>query len=131
MKAAYVSDVAFRVSTAGAVLDPNWFEPTLRLVAPTLGDSPTEECLDWLFFRDRLWRGDISDEAPLRDAASDWLGVELVELTFSQLRTDNEYLGVLTREIGADRSRFSAASADETLHQSLGSSIHVVETAAI
>lgn len=73
MKAAYVFDAAFRVPATGVSLDPNRFETTLRLHAPAPGVEPGAERIDWLFFRDRLWRGEIGDEAPLRGAASDWL----------------------------------------------------------
>ena len=131
MKAAYVFHATFRVPTAGAALDPNRFETTLRLFAPVPGVEPGQERIDWLFFRDRLWGGEIGDEAPLRDAASDWLGVEVVELSFSELRADEEYLDALRAEIERDLSRFNAESADEVLHQYLGSSIHAVDADAV
>ncbi|NHX37044.1 MULTISPECIES: LWR-salt protein [Halolamina] len=131
MKAAYTFEAAFRVPSDGAALDPNRFETTLRLFAPVPGVEPGPERIDWLFFRDRLWHGDIGDEAPLREAASDWLGVEVVSLSFSELRADDEYLEALRTEIGTDLSRFNAASVDEVVHQYLGSSVHVVETEAV
>jgi hypothetical protein len=131
MKAAYTFDAAFRVPAAGAALDPDRFETTLRLFAPAPGVEPGAERIDWLFFRDRLWRGEIGDEAPLRAAASDWLGVDVVSLSFSELRADEEYVEALRAEIAADLSRFNAESTDEVLHQYLGSSVHVVETEAV
>lgn len=131
MKATYVFDAAFRVPATGVSLDPNRFETTLRLHAPAPGVEPSEERIDWLFFRDRLWRGDIGDEAPLRDAASDWLGVEVVSLSFSELRADEEYLDALKAEIERDLSRFNAESVDETLHQYLGSSVHVTDSESV
>lgn len=131
MKAAYVFEATFRVPASGVALDPNRFETTLRLFAPAPGVDPGAERIDWLFFRDRLWHGDIGDEAPLRDAASDWLGVEVTDLSFSELRADDEYLDALKAEIERDLSRFNAENVDETLHQYLGSSVHVVETESV
>jgi len=131
MKAAYVFEATFRVPATGVSLDPNRFETTLRLHAPAPGVEPGEEHIDWLFFRDRLWRGEIGDEAPLRDAASDWLGVDVVSLSFAELRADEEYLNRLKAEIERDLSRFNAESMDETLHQYLGSSVHTVPTGAV
>lgn len=124
MTAAYVFDAAFRVSAAAVSLTPGRFETTLRLFAPEPGESGAQ--IDWLFFRDRLWRGEISDEAPLRRAASDWLGVEVESLTFKELRTDEAYLEALREAVAEDLTRFNAESADEALQQYLGSSIHVV-----
>ena len=131
MKAAYTFAATFRVPTDGAALDPNRFETTLRLFAPPPGVEPGPERIDWLFFRDRLWHGEIGDEAPLRDAASDWLGVEVVSLSFSELRADEPYVDALRTEIERDLSRFNADSSDEVLHQYLGSSVHVVDAEAV
>jgi hypothetical protein len=131
VKAAYVFEATFRVRTDGVALDPNRFETTLRLFPPAPGVEPGQERIDWLFFRDRLWHGEIGDEAPLRNAVSDWLDVEVVSLSFSELRADEEYVDALRAEIERDLSRFNAASVDEVLHQYLGSSIHVVPTDAV
>ena len=131
MKAAYVFDATFRVPTAGLALDPNRFESTLRLFAPSPGVEPGQERIDWLFFRNRLWHGEIGDEAPLRTTVSDWLDVEVVSLSFSELRADEAYVEALRAEIDRDLSRFNAETVDEVLHQYLGSSIHVVATDAV
>lgn len=127
MKAAYVFEAKVGVDAPGVALDPDRFETTLRLFAPPPGVEPGPERIDWLFFRDRLWRGEIGDEAPLRDAASDWLGVDVVSLSFSELRADEEYLDALKAEIERDLSRFNADSVEQVLHQYLGSSIHAVD----
>ncbi|WP_435119515.1 LWR-salt protein [Halolamina sp. C58] len=131
MKAAYTFEAAFRLPTEGVAADPNRFETTLRLFAPAPGVEPGPERIDWLFFRDRLWHGEVGDEAPLRRVASDWLGVEVVSLSFSELRADEEYLDALRAEIERDLSRFNAESVDEVLHQYLGSSVHVVDAEAV
>ncbi len=129
MTAAYVFDAAFRVEAPEISLTPNRFETTLRLFAPPPGASG--EQIDWLFFRDRLWSGAISDEAPLRRAVSDWLDVELLELAFAELRTDEAYLEALKAAVAEDLTRFNAESVDAALQQYLGSSIHVVDTEAV
>jgi len=81
----------------------------------------------WLFFRDRLWRGEIGDGPSFRTLASDRLGVEVVDVEFRELRTDEAYLDALEREIAADFDRFNADSVDEVRHKYLGSSVHVRE----
>jgi hypothetical protein len=124
--AAYVFDVQFRVEAADVSLTPNRFETTLRLFAPAPGESG--EHIDWLFFRNRLWSGEVSDEPPLRRAASDWLDVEVAHIAFKELRTDQAYLDALEAAVADDLTRFNADSADEALQQYLGSSIHVVDT---
>ena len=131
MKAAYTFEAAFRLPVEGAALDPNRFETTLRLFAPAPGVEPGPERIDWLFFRDRLWHGEIGDEAPLREAASDWFDVEVVSLSFAELRADEAYLDALRAEIERDLSRFNAETVDEVLHQYLGSSVHVVDAEAV
>ncbi|GAB7094537.1 hypothetical protein JCM30237_16900 [Halolamina litorea] len=131
MKAAYTFSAVFRVPAGGTSLDPDRFETTLRLFAPPPGVEPGPERIDWLFFRDRLWHGDIGDEAPLRERVSEWLGVEVVSLSFSELRADEAYLDALREEIGRDLSRFNADSTDQVLHQYLGSSVHVVDADAV
>ncbi|WP_053946716.1 LWR-salt protein [Halolamina sediminis] len=131
MKAAYTFDAAFRLPTEGVAVDPTRFETTLRLFAPAPGVEPGPERIDWLFFRDRLWHGEIGDEAPLRESVSDWLDVEVVSLSFAELRADEAYLDALRAEIERDLSRFNAESVDEVLHQYLGSSVHVVDAEAV
>lgn len=81
----------------------------------------------WLFFRDRLWRGEIGDEPSFRRLASDRLGVEVVAANFRELRTDEAFLDALQSAIAADLDRFNADSVDEVLHKYLGSSVHVRE----
>ncbi|MGQ3328384.1 LWR-salt protein [Halorubrum sp. FL23] len=121
MDAAYVFAVTFRLDPDEATVDPDRFETTLEIPASEPGAD------GWLFFRDRLWRGEIGDGPSFRRLASDRLGVEVVAADFRELRTDQGYLDALTREIAADLDRFNAESADEVCHKYLGSSIHVRE----
>jgi|AntRauMinimDraft_4_1070384.scaffolds.fasta_scaffold00513_14 hypothetical protein len=117
--AAYVFSVAFRVDPTGATVDPDQFETTMEIPASAPGTD------GWLFFRDRLWRGEIGDEPSFRRFAGDRLGVEVVAASFRELRTDESHLAALKAAIDADLDRFNADSVDKVLHKYLGSSIHV------
>jgi hypothetical protein len=122
--AEYVFSVRFRlISRADVRLDPQTFEATLFMSA----DPPGED--GWLFFRDTLWRGAVSDESHMRDLAEDILGVPVESITFRELRTTAAYLDELKETISVEldtRAMFgNAANADEVLKNYLGSSIHV------
>jgi hypothetical protein len=121
VNAAYVFRVAFRLDPDGARADPDRFETTVELPATEPGTE------GWLFFRDRLWRGEVGDEPSARRFLGDRLGVEVVTASFRELRTDRAFLDALETAIAADPSRFNADSVDEVLHKYLGSSIHVRE----
>jgi hypothetical protein len=121
MDAAYVFAVAFRLDPDGATVDPERFETTMEVPASDPGTD------GWLFFRDRLWRGEIGDEPSFRTLASDRLGVEVVDVEFRELRTDREYLDALRAAIAEDLGRFNADSVDGAMHKYLGSSVHVRE----
>lgn len=144
MRAAYVFRVRFRPDAPRVRLEPPEFETVLRVPAadppaaddasepadtePADGDGhPSRSPIDWLFFRDNLWRGQANDEAHLRRVATDLLGVDVVEISFSELRTDQAYRSDLRRAIEADLPAFNAEDADEVLHKYLGSSVHVVD----
>ncbi|WP_435092986.1 LWR-salt protein [Halorubrum sp. N11] len=119
MDAAYVFRVEFRLDPEGAAVDPERFETIMEVRAAGPGDD------GWLFFRDRLWRGEIGDEPSFRRLATDRLGVEVVAADFRELRTDREHLDALRSTIASDLTRFNADSVAEVLHKYLGSSIHV------
>ena len=119
MNAAYVFAVAFRLDPDGATADPDRFETTMEIPASDPGDD------GWLFFRDRLWRGEIGDESSFRTLASDRLGVAVVEASFRELRTDEAHLDALKKQIAADLALFNAESVADVVHKYLGSSVHV------
>lgn len=121
MDAAYVFRVRFRLDPAGVRVDPAEFETTLELPAADPGGADG----DWLFFRDNLWRGEAADERVLRETAADRLGVDVVGVTFRELRTDEAYLDALKEAVAADLDAFKADSVSEALTKYLGSSIHV------
>ena len=127
MEAAYVVGVAVRLDPPAAAVDPDRFETTMEIPASEPGAG------GWLFFRDRLWRGEIGDEPSFRRLAEERLGladapgIEVVAADFRELRTDDAYLDALRDAIGADLRRFNAESVDEVLRKYLGSSVHVRE----
>ena len=101
------------------------FETTMEIPAAEPGTD------GWLFFRDRLWRGEVGDEPSFRRLAAARLGladaesVEVVAADFRELRTDEAYLDALKDAIAEDLGRFNADSVDEVLRKYLGSSVHV------
>lgn len=117
--AAYVFRVGFRLDPEGVRADPNEFETVLRVPAAAPGDE------GWLFFQRNLWGGNANDESHLRERFETRLGVAVDSVSFSELETDRAYLDALKTAIAADLERFNAESADEALHNHLGSSIHV------
>ena len=119
MDAAYVFRVTFRLDPDDVSVDPDRFQTTMEIPAVDPGED------GWLRFRNRLWRGEIGDEPSMRRVASDRLGVDVTEIAFSELRTDEAYLDALTRAIADDLDAFNADSADDVLHKYFGSSIHV------
>ena len=125
MEAAYVFRVAFRLDPPAAAVDPDRFETTMEIPA---AEPETD---GWLFFRDRLWRGEIGDGPSFRRLAAERLGladaegVAVVAADFRELRTDEAYLDALKEAIAGDLTRFNAGSVDEVLRKYLGSSVHV------
>lgn len=121
--ARYVFRVRFRVepSQPAVSVEPAEFETTLSRGA----DPPGEP--GWLFFRDNLWRGNVGDEAYFREVAEEALGVSVVSISFSELRTTQAYLDALREAIGDQLDEFRAETVDEALTKYLGSSIHVVD----
>ncbi|ELZ39970.1 LWR-salt protein [Halorubrum tebenquichense] len=125
MDAAYVFRVEVRFEPPEAAVDPDRFETTAEIPASEPGTD------GWLFFRDRLWRGEVGDDPSFRRLAAsrlgvaDAAGVAVAAADFRELRTDEAYLDALKDAIAADLPRFNADSADEVLHKYLGSSVHV------
>lgn len=127
MDAAYVFRVELRFDPPDAAVDPERFEVTMEVPASEPGTD------GWLFFRDRLWRGEVGDGPSFRRLAASQLGVAdaagvaVAAADFRELRTDEAYLDALTDAIAADLDRFNADSVDEVLHKYLGSAVHVRE----
>jgi hypothetical protein len=121
MDAEYVFRVRVRLDPAdeGVRVDPATFETTLYRRAEPPGED------GWLFFRDNLWRGEVNDEGHLRDLAEDSLGVLVDSVSFSALRTDEEYLDAVKAEIGDSLAPFNADTVPEVVSKYLGSSVEV------
>ena len=100
-------------------LEPAVIETALLKRAPPPGED------GWLFFRDNLWRGEINDETHARSLAEKWLGAEIDEISFRELRTDQVYLDALKAEIETNLALFRADNVADVLKKYLGSSIHV------
>lgn len=128
MDAAYVFRVRFRLDPADVWVDPNEFQTVLRVPAAEPGEKPGQgDVVDWLFFRDNLWRGEVNAEDYLRESASDLLGVPVSGVSFRDLETTEAYLESLRAGVADDLDEFNADSVDDALTKYLGSSIRVVE----
>ncbi|WP_224268378.1 LWR-salt protein [Haloprofundus salinisoli] len=119
MDAAYVFRVRFRLDPAPVTATPDEFETVVRNPAAAPGDD------GWLFFLHNLWRGDVNDDSHAQSLAESWLSVPVVDVSFSELDTDEAYLDALKSEIAADLGRFNADNVSEVLNKYFGSSIRV------
>lgn len=82
--------VRFRVAATGDVrLAPDAFETTVRYAAPDSGSD------GWLFFRNYLWRGDVTDHEHARRFVEDHAPVSVETVEFRSLRADREYVDAL------------------------------------
>ncbi|MFC6716578.1 LWR-salt protein [Natrialbaceae archaeon GCM10025810] len=123
MEARYVFRVRVRLEVepgAEAVsLEPRTAETTLFYDAPEPGAD------GWLFFRNTLWRGEVSDRAYARRLVDEWLSPPVESVAFSELQVDEEYFEALKAEIAADLEAFNADAVSEVLSKYLGSSVRV------
>ncbi len=125
MNANYIFRVRLRLEPdrPDVSLEPATVETVLSLEAPEPGTD------GWRFFRDALWRGELSDEQYGRQLAEEWLErpVEVESVAFRELQTDEAYFEALKEEIAADLEAFKAENVSEVLSKYLGSSIRVEE----
>ena len=129
MGASYVFRVRIRLEPAREFvsLDPGSAETTVTLFR----EAPEPGTEDWLFFRNTLWRGEVSDQAYAKQLAAEWLGVPertVEEVDFREFQTDEASFEALKAEIAADLGAFNADTVSEVLSKYLGSSIRVTET---
>lgn len=123
--AEYVFGVTFRLAPADVDVSPDRFEVTMAMPAVAPGSD------GWRFFRQWLWRGELTDESRFRRVADERLGfestsgLEVLAVDFRELRTDPAFLESLREAIAEDLEAYNAADVDEVLHKYLGSSIHV------
>ncbi len=122
--ARYVFGIKFRLAPAtdDLTLEPAQFEATLyRRADPPGADG-------WLFFRDHLWHGELSDPEHLRELTAAALGVPVTAVSFRELQTDEPYFEALRAAVGAALDEFNTNTVDQALSRYLGSSIRVVST---
>lgn len=121
MRARYAFGVRVRLEPArdGIEVDPATIETTVYRDA----DEPGTE--GWLFFRDTLWRGELSDADYGRRLVDEWIDAPVESVDFRALHTDEEYLDALKAEVAADLELFKADTVSEVLSKYLGSSIEV------
>lgn len=122
MDGAYVFRVRFRVAATGDVtLAPDAFETTFRYAAPAPGTD------GWLFFREYLWRGEVTDHEHARRFVEDHVDVSVEGVEFRSLRADREYVDALRDAIADDLDAFNADDVAAALSKYLGSSVDVVD----
>lgn len=121
--AAYVFRVRYRLrpTVGGVRVEPDAFETVLYRDA----DPPGQE--GWCFFRDNLWRGELADPDHFRELTADALGVDVLSVSFSELRTTRAYLDALDAAIADRIGEFQQADPEHVRSAYLGSSIRVVE----
>jgi hypothetical protein len=122
MDGAYVFRVRLRVTATGdATVDPDAFETTFRDAAPEPGTD------GWLFFRNYLWRGDVTDHEHARRFVDERVDVAVERVEFRSLRADREYVDALRDAVADDLDAFNADDVDAALSKYLGSRIDVVD----
>lgn len=123
MEARYVFRAELRLEPEqpSVRLEPSTAETTVTVSR----EAPEPETEGWLFFRDTLWRGEVSDAAYGRQLAEEWLGEPVESVTFRELQVDQEYFAALKEAIAADLEAFNAENVSEVLSKYLGSSIRV------
>ena len=123
MDARYRFSVRFRLDPdPGVSVSPAEFETQLRYEAP----PPPED--GWLFFRDHLWRGEVSSSDHMRSVAGETLDVRVVGVEFRAFETDEEYLEELKAAIAANLDEFRATSVEAVLSKYFGSRSEVSST---
>ncbi|NGM68038.1 LWR-salt protein [Natronolimnobius sp. AArcel1] len=104
-------------------LEPGSAEP--RVIVFREAPEPGSE--GWLFFRNTLWRGEVSDQDHARQLAEEWLDLPIVSVDFRELQVDEVYFEAMKSEIADDLETFKAENVSEVLSKYLGSSIRVTE----
>ncbi|QLG49202.1 LWR-salt protein [Natrinema halophilum] len=128
MDARYVFRVRVRLEPGREVvsLEPSSAETTVTLFR----EAPKPGTEGWLFFRNTLWRGEVSDQRHARRLAADWLSLperSIEAVDFRELQTDDEHFDALKAAIATDLEVFNADTVSEVLSKYLGSSIRVTD----
>ncbi len=119
--AAYRFVVTFRLAHDGLAVDPDTFETTVRKPAPEPGTE------GWLFFRNTLWHGEISDPEPFETRLGERLGVEVLDADFRAFECAPEERAALAAAIESNADAFGADTAEGVVHDHFGSALEVAE----
>ncbi|SDJ35230.1 LWR-salt protein [Natronorubrum texcoconense] len=125
MEARYVFRATIRLEPdqPSVRLDPSTAETTVTV----FHEAPEPGREGWLFFRDTLWRGEVSDAAYGRGLVEEWLDEPVESVSFRELQVDQEYFAAMKDAIAADLETFNAENVSEALSKYLGSSIRVTD----
>ena len=124
----YVFTVRVRLEPARDARDAIRLEPGSAETTVTVAREAPEPGSDgWLFFRNTLWRGDVSDREYARRLAEEWLDEPVEEVEFRELQVDEAYFDALKAAIADDLEAFNAEHVSEVLSKYLGSSIRVTD----
>ncbi|OVE85380.1 LWR-salt protein [Natronolimnobius baerhuensis] len=125
MNGQYVFAVRVRLEPAqeGISLEPGSAEPRVTVFR----EAPEPGSEGWLFFRNTLWHGEVSDQDHARRLAEEWLDLPVVSVDFRELQVDEAYFEAMNAAIAEDLEAFNADNVSEVRSKYLGSSIRVTE----
>ncbi|WP_440763603.1 LWR-salt protein [Natronorubrum sp. DTA7] len=125
MEARYVfrAELCLEPDQPSVRLEPSTAETTVTV----FHEAPEPGREGWLFFRDTLWRGELSDAAYGRQLVEEWLDEPVESVSFRELQVDQEYFAAMKDGIAADLESFNAETVSEVLSKYLGSSIRVTD----
>jgi hypothetical protein len=119
--AAYRFAVTVRLDPEGVTVEPATFETTVRWPAPEPGTE------GWLFFRDTLWHGEISDPEPFRERLAELLGVPVRVADFRAFECTSAERSALKEAIADTPEAFRSDDPERVVQDYFGSSLEVTE----
>lgn len=121
MTPGYRFTVRFQLDPPTVHLDPAAFDTTMiRPATP-----PTEE--GWLFFRDYLWRGEISDPGQFERHATDLLDVPVTAIEYNAFVTSPAEWDELQSAIADNLELFRDDSVPAVVSKYFGSTVEIQE----
>lgn len=117
----YVFSIRFRLEPAADIrVDPAEFETTVVRPAVPPGEP------GWRFFRDNLWRGELSAPDHFRELLVEALNVPVVDVSYRRFETTPDELAALEAVIADSLESFRADSVAEVRSKYFGGSIEVI-----
>jgi len=113
--------VTFRLRTGELRAEPDTFETAVKKPAAEPGTE------GWLFFRNTLWHGEISDPGPFKARLGERLGVDVLGADFRAFECTPDERAALKSEIGSHIDDFGADTAEAVVHYHFGSALEVAE----